>query len=180
MGGPVTPARKATLVAVAVGVGFLIAFGHYTHLGYVSVVETGGSLRLMDRGFHLRLPWQRVTAYPLRCREVRVEIFDEGPEAKIHFDGVFYMSVRRDSVASLHRAYHGAYVERVISPALSKFLREYGEAYGLWEEDVGPQKVTSTVLAHIEPEAGRHGINVTQMWLRSFEVDRTADTLNPF
>ena len=171
-----TPARKATLVAVAAGVGFLATFGHYTHIGYVGVVESGNSLRLMNRGFHLRLPWQRVTSYPLRYREVRVEIFDDGPEAKIHFDGVLFLNVNPDSVPSLHRAYHGAYVERVISPALSKFLRDYGEGYGLWEDDVGPQKVTSTILGYIEPEAGRHGINVTQMWLRSFEVERTSAT----
>jgi hypothetical protein len=176
MGGRLTRARKATLVAVAIGVGLLATFGYYTHTGYVAVVESADSLRLLDRGFHLRLPWQHVSVYPLRCREVQIEIFDEGPEARIHFDGVFYVSVCRDSVASLQRAYHGAYMGKVVSPMLSKFLREYGEAYGLWEDDAAPQEVTSAVLDYLGPRAGRYGINVTQVWLRSFEVERTSVT----
>jgi hypothetical protein len=171
-----TPAGKATILSIAVAFGLLAAFGHYTHRGYIGVVGSADALRFMGHGFHLRPPWQRVTSYPLQCREVRVEIFDEGPEAKIHFDGVFFMSICRDSVASLHRAYRGAYVERVISPMLAKFLREYGEGYGLWENDVGPQKVTSAILDYLGPEAGRYGINVAQMWLRSFEVERTSGT----
>jgi len=168
--------RKTLIIAIFTVVGLLVAFGHYTHRGYVSVAETDGSLRLMDHGFHLRAPWHRVTVYPVQCREVRIEIIDEGPDAKIHFDGVFYVGVSRDSIPSLHRAYRGAYVERVISPMLSEFLREYGEAFGLWDDDAGPQKVTGTVLDHVGPAAGEYGINVTNMWLKSFAVERTSGT----
>lgn len=169
---------KTAIVSVAMVAALLAAFGHYTHRGYVSVVESGDSLRLLDHGFHLRFPWQKVTIYPIRCREVRVQIVDEGPDARIDFDGVFYVGVCPDSIPSLHRAYSGAYVERVVSPMLARFLREHGEGYGLWESDAGPQKVTSTVLDYIGPEAGRHGINVTQMWLRSFGVERAPAELN--
>ncbi len=138
--------RKTIIIAVSALAVFLVAFGHYTHRGYLGVLETGESLRLLEHGFHLRAPWHRVTAYPVQCREVRVEIFEEGPEAKIHFDAVLYVGIARDSVISLHRAYDGAYMEKVISPLISSFLRDYGEVYGL------------------------------HMWLRSYEAERTSGT----
>jgi hypothetical protein len=153
-------------------VGFLLSFGHYTHRGYVSVVESGDSLRLIGRGLHLRAPWHRVTVYPVQCREVRVEIFDEGPEADIHFDAVLYIGVCADSIVSLHKAYNGAYVEKVISPMLTEFLREYGEAYGLWESDTGPRRVTGAILDYLGRAGGEYGINVSHMWLRAFEVKK--------
>jgi hypothetical protein len=166
-----TTARKIAIVSVAVVSGFLLSFGHYTHRGYINVVETGGSLRLLDHGLHFRPPWQKVTTYPIRCCDVRVEILDEGPEATIHFEAVFYVSIRRDSIPSLHRAYRGAYMERVVSPMLSRFLRDYGEGYGLWDGDLGPQRIRSIVLDYLAPEAARYGINITEMWLRTFEVE---------
>jgi hypothetical protein len=169
-------ARKAIIVAVCAGTAFLLAFGHYTHRGYVSVVDDEGSLRLLDHGFHLRAPWHRVTTYPIQCREVRVQIFEEGPDVKIHFDGVLYVGIAPDSVVSLHRAYRGAYMEKVISPAISGFLRDTGEAYGLWEEDVPLQRVTAVMLGLLGTEGGKYGINVTHIWLRSYEVERTART----
>ena len=70
-------------------------------------------------------------------------------------------------------------MEEVISPMLSEFLREYGEGYGLWADDVGSQKVTGVILDHLGQAAGKYGINVTQMWLRDFEVERTPGDLHP-
>lgn len=169
-------ARKAIIIAVAAVAVSLLVFGHYTHRGYVGVLEAGDSLRLLDHGLHLRAPWHRVTTYPIQCGEVRVEIFDEGPDAKIHFDAVLYIGIARDSVVSLHRAYDGAYVEKVVSPLISSFLRDYGDAYGLWDDDVGPQKVTGVILDLLGPEAGKYGINMTNMWLRSYEAERTSGT----
>ena len=169
-------ARKAIIAGVLAGAAFLLAFGHYTHQGYVNVVDAGESVRLLDHGFHLRLPWHRVTTYPIRCRETHVQIFEEGPDVKIHFDGVLYVGIAPDSVLSLHRAYKGAYMEKVISPIISDFLRNQAEAYGLWEEDVGPQRVTAVMLDLLGIEGGKYGINVTDMWLRSYEAERTTGT----
>ena len=169
-------AKKTIIVSICAVAAFLLAFGHYTHRGYVGVLEAGDSLRLLEHGFHIRAPWHRVTPYPVQCRETRVEIFEEGPEVKIHFDAVLYVGITRDSVVSLHRAYDGAYMEKVISPLISSFLRDYGDAYGLWEEDVGPQKVTGVMLDLLGPEAGKYGINVTHMWLRDYEAERTSGT----
>ena len=169
-------AKKTLIIVISAVAILLVAFGQYTHRGYVSVVESGDSLRLLEHGFHLRAPWHRVTAYPVQCREVRVEIFDDGPGAKIHFDAVLYIGIARDSIVSLHRAYDGAYVEKVISPILSEFLREYGEVYGLWDDDAGPQRVTAVVLDHLGRAAGEYGINVSHMWLRDFEVERSTGT----
>lgn len=169
--------KKTLIMTVCVLAGLLAAFGQYTHRGYVSVVESDDSLRLLGHGFHLRAPWHRVTAYPVQCREVHVEIFDEGPEAEIHFDAVLYVGVRRDSIVALHKAYHGAYVEKVISPMLSEFLREQGEAHGLWDPEAGSQRVTGVVLDHLGKASTEHGINVSHMWLRSFEVERTDASL---
>lgn len=166
-------ARKAIIVAVCAGAVFVAAFGHYTHRGYVGVLEHGESLKVLGHGFHLKAPWDRVTPYPIRCREMRVEIFEEGPEAKIHFDAVLYVCIAPDSVISLHRAYGGAYMEKVVSPMISTFLRDYGAAYGLWEEDVGSHKVTAVMLDHLGREGWRYGINITNMWLRSYEAERT-------
>ncbi len=168
--------RKTIIIAVSALAVFLVAFGHYTHRGYLGVLETGESLRLLEHGFHLRAPWHRVTAYPVQCREIRVEIFEEGPDAKIHFDAVLYVGIARDSVISLHRAYDGAYMEKVISPLISSFLRDYGEVYGLLDDDVGPQKVTGLMLDLLGTEGGKYGINVSHMWLRSYEAERTSGT----
>ena len=164
--------RKAIIVGIFAGAAFLLTFGHYTHQGYVNVVDAGDSVRLLDHGFHLRAPWHRVTTYPIRCREMRVQVFEENPDVKIHFDGVLYVGIARDSVASLHRAYKGAYMEKVISPVISDFLRTQAEAYGLWEEDVESQRVTAVMLDLLGVEGGKHGINVTNMWLRSYEAER--------
>jgi hypothetical protein len=169
-------ARKTIIVGVCAGVAFLLAFGHYTHRGYVNVVDARESLRLLEHGFHLRAPWHRVTTYPIQCRQVRVQVFEESPDVKIHFDGVLFVGIARDSVVSLHRAYQGAYMEKVISPMISRFLRDRAEAHGLWEEDVGPQKVTAVMLDLLGTEGGKHGINVTHMWLRSYEAERTTGT----
>jgi hypothetical protein len=169
---------KTAIVSIVAVAALLAVFGHYTHRGYVSVVGSGDSLRLLGHGFHLRAPWHRVTVYPIRCREVRVQIVDEGPDARISFDGVFYVAVCPDSIPSLHKAYGGAYVERVVSPMLARFLREYGEGYGLWESDAGPQKITSSIIDYIGPEAHRYGINISRMWLRSFDVERAPAELD--
>lgn len=169
-------ARNAIIVGICAGVASLLTFGHYTHQGYVNVVDAGDSIRLLDHGLHLRAPWHRVTTYPIRCRETRVQIFEEGPDVKIHFDGVLYVGIAPDSVLSLHRAYEGAYMEKVISPMISDFLRNRAEAYGLWEEDVGPQRVTAVMLDLLGTEGGKYGINVTTMWLRSYEAERTSGT----
>jgi hypothetical protein len=169
-------ARKATILAVFAGAAFLLAFGHYTHQGYVNVVDAGDSFRMLEHGFHLRAPWHHVTTYPIRCREMRVQVFEEGSEVKIHFDGVLYVGIARDSVASLHRAYHGAYMEKVVSPMISSFLRNQAEAYGLWEEDVEPQRVTAVMLDLLGAEGGKYGINISHMWLRAYEAERTTAT----
>jgi hypothetical protein len=173
-----SPARKTTIISASAVLVFLVAFGHYTHGGYLGVVETGGGFRLLDHGFHLRPPWAKVTMYPLRCREVRLEILSEVPGATIHFDGVLLVSVRADSVPSLHKAYQGAYMERVVSPMLSEFLRDHSEGYGLWD-DTSPQKVTSVVMDFLGPEAAEYGVNITQIWLRSFDVERAPGALQP-
>jgi hypothetical protein len=168
-------AKKAIIIAVFAGAAFLVTFGHYTHSGYVNVVDGGGPLRVFEHGFHLRAPWHRVTTYPIRCREVRVQIFEESPDVKIHFDAVLYVGVARDSVISLHRAHDGAYMEEVVSPLISDFLRDYGEAYGLWDEDVSRQRVTGIMLDLLGTEGGKHGINISHMWLRSYEAERTTE-----
>ena len=169
-------ARKAIIVGIIAGAAFLLAFGHYTHRGYVNVVDAGDSVRLLDHGLHLRAPWHPVTTYPIQCREIRVQIFEEGSDVKIHFDAVLFVGIAPDSVASLHRAYQGAYMEKVISPMISDFLRNRAEAYGLWEEDVGPQRVTAVMLDLLGTEGGKYGINISHMWLRSYDAERTAGT----
>lgn len=168
--------KKLLTVLICVVIGFLAAFGHYVHRGYVNVLETGDSLKLLRHGFHLRAPWHRVTAYPLQCREFRVEILEAGPDARIHFDAVLYVSVSPDSVIPLHNAYGGAFVDSVVSPMISSFLMDYGDAYGLLDSDVGSQKVTGVILDFLGREGGKHGINVTNMWLRSYEAERTPGT----
>jgi hypothetical protein len=165
--------RKAIIVGILVGAAFLLTFGHYTHRGYINVVDTEGPLRLLEHGFHLRAPWHDVTTYPIQCREVRVQVFEENPDVNIHFDGVLYVGIARDSVASLHRTYQGAYMEKVISPIISDFLRNQAEGYGLWEEDVASQRVTAVMLDLLGTEGGKYGINVPNMWLRSYEAERT-------
>jgi hypothetical protein len=161
--------KKIIIIVVLAAIGCLVAFSQYVHRGYMGVVESGDSLRLLDHGFHLRAPWNKVTIYPTQSREVHLQTFDDGPQGSLHLDAVFLLSVCPDSLPYLHRAYHGAYMERLISPLVVEFLREYGDAYGIWQGDHDNEKVAEAISQRLNSSA-THGINVYSVWLRTLEV----------
>jgi hypothetical protein len=154
-----------------VAIGFLVLFGQYVHRGYLGVMGSGEDLRLLDHGLHLRAPWKRVTIYPIRCREIHLETFGEVRQGKIHFDGVLLLSVDRDSVVSLHRTYHGAYIDRLVSPVVVEFIGDYGDAYGVWHGQYNRQQVTEALADHLNSALAGSGINVINLWLRSLEAE---------
>ena len=161
--------KKVVAIALLVVIACVVAFSQYVHRGYTGVIESGESLRLLDHGFHLRAPWNKVTIYPTRSREVHLQAFDDSPRGSLHLDGVFLLSVCPDSLPALHRTYHGAYVEMLISPLVMEFLREYGDAYGIWQGDFDNREVEKAITQHLNSSA-LHGINFYSLWLRTLEA----------
>lgn len=133
------------------------------------MIQSGESLRLLDHGPHLRAPWQRVTIYPIRSREIRIEALVDGPSGSGHLDAVVLLSVMRDSVSSLHRTYQGAYLEELVSPAAAEYIADYGDAFGIWDGDYDGRDVAKALAEHLDRTLRNHGINVYQVWLRSLD-----------
>jgi hypothetical protein len=158
--------KKSAVVVVLVGIALLIVSGQYVHRGYIGVIQSGESLRLLDHGPHLKAPWQRVTIYPTRSRELRIEASVDGPSGRADFDVVVLLSVVRDSVPSLHMAYQGAYLEELVSPAAAKYISEYGDAFGIWDGDYDSRDVSEAMAEHLDRTLRSRGINVDRVWLR--------------
>jgi hypothetical protein len=151
-------------------VGLLIVSGQYVHRGYMGVIESGGSLRLLEHGFHLRAPWQRTTIYPIQSREVHVETLVDGSQGRVHFDGILLLSVSADSVPTLHAEYGGAYLDGLVAPLIQGYITDYGDAFGVWDEGYDSQELAEALAAHLDSALREHGINVYQARLRSLTV----------
>jgi Tfp pilus assembly protein PilF len=161
--------RKVLIVVVCVAVGATIAFTQYVHRGYVGAIETGGSVKIFDRGFHLRAPWNRVTFYPIQSWDTTIKSSTEGPQGRVNFDLLVSLSVREDQVASLHRSYNGKYVEILVAPLVADFLKRRGDAslasYGSTAVEVGKE-----LVAHLNSALAPYGITAIKAELRSYEV----------
>jgi regulator of protease activity HflC (stomatin/prohibitin superfamily) len=162
--------KKFTIIGVSVAIAFLVTSFRYVHRGYLGVIESGESLRLIGHGPHFRAPWNRVTFYPIQSREMHLETREEGIEGKVEFDIVLLVSISPDSVISLHRAYGGAYMERLISPLIVDFLRQRGEDSQVWYGSSDCEKVGKRILQHLNSTLPDYGITIYRAWLRSFEV----------
>ena len=68
--------KASVIITVCAGVAFIVAFGQYVHRGYMAVVGHDERMRLLDHGFHLRAPWNRVTIYPVQCRAIHLEMIE--------------------------------------------------------------------------------------------------------
>ena len=145
---------------VFVAIAVIVASGQYVHRGYVAVIESGDALRILDHGPHLKAPWHRATVYPIQSRSIHLETRYDGPMGKTHFDAILLLSVRRDSIAMLHRAYRGAFVEQLVSPAVEEFLRDYGDAYGIGDGEYRRQEVSEAITRHLNLALQEHGINI--------------------
>jgi hypothetical protein len=166
----VQPKKPTIVVIVCVAIAILIASGQYVHRGYLGVVESGNSLRLLDHGLHLKAPWQRTTIYPIQCREVHVEALAVGSQGQVHFAGILLLSVATDTIPALHMEYSGAYLDSLVSPAIGDYILGYGEAFGIWDERYEGKEVAEALADHLDSELHKHGINVYQVWLRSLTV----------
>jgi hypothetical protein len=162
--------RKFIIVLVCLVVALVLISVQYVHTGYVGVIESGETLRLLDRGFHLRPPWKNVTFYPVRGHEIHLEGYEEGLKGKVEFDFVLVLSVCPDSIASLHKAYNGDYLERLVSPLVAEFLREHGDAPTIWSDDQQGESMAVAILHYLNSRVASHGINVFSVWSASFYV----------
>jgi len=166
----VSKSKKVVIIAVCVGIASVVTSVRYVHRGYVGVVECGDTLRLLDHGLHLKAPWSRLTFYPVRSTQIHLEASHEGPEGKVQFDIVVILSVRRDSIASLHETYRGAYVERLISPLVVDFLREHEKVSATWHDGTRREDIAKEIVERLNSTVAVYGINVYRAWLMSFEV----------
>jgi tetratricopeptide (TPR) repeat protein len=162
--------KKTIMIVVCVAVVLAAAFTQYVHRGYVGVTESGGSIRLMDRGLHLRVPWHRVTFYPIQCSSTTIKSFTEGPLGRIEFDLILEMSVCRESVVSLHRSYHGRYVEALLVPLVADLLRRRQDSPGGHAGGRNPMAVDTEMVSNLNASLGEYGINVYRAYLQSFDV----------
>jgi hypothetical protein len=151
------------------------AFMQYVHRGYVGVIDTQDSPKVLRPGFHFRPPWVRVTYYPVVTHEVAIKTSSEGSRGKCKFDVSLQLSVMPDSVASLHKAYGGRYVESLITPLVADFLLCRGSAAEGWSPEA--EKVGKALTAHINTAVNPYGIYVYAIWVRTFEVETNLKTM---
>jgi hypothetical protein len=171
--------KKVVIVTVCVAIAAIIASGQYVHRGYVGVIESGDDLRLLDHGPHLKAPWQRATIYPIQSRDVHLEAYYDGPMGKTHFDAILLVSICRDSVRTLHREYRGAYVERLVSPCVADFIRDYGDAYGIGDGRWRRQEVGEAIAGYLNLTLAEDGINICLVRPVAIEIvdDQEGDTI---
>ena len=172
--------KVGVIVAVCAVIALLATSVTYVHRGYVGVVESGESLRLLDRGPHLKVPGERVTFYPVRYQQVHLRVSDQGLQGTVDLDVVLLVSVSPDSIPSLHRTYHGAYMERLVSPLIVEFLRQRGDASRDWTDGIGSEKEAGKIIEHLHSTVSPHGVNVLRGWIRSYEVvtNREVDSMS--
>ena len=171
--------KRIVIVAVCAAIAVIIALGQYVHRGYVGVIESGEGLRLLDHGPHLKAPWQRATIYPIQSRDVHLEAYYDGPMGRTHFDAILLLFVCRDSIHTLHRAYGGAYVERLVSPSVADFLRDYGDAYGIGDGRWQRQEVGEAIAEYLNLALAEDGITVCLVRPVAIEIvdDLRGDTV---
>jgi hypothetical protein len=150
------------------------AFILYVHRGYVGVTGSRSSPEVLRPGFHFRAPWVRVTYYPIITREIAIKTSSEGSRGKCKFDMSLQLSVMPDSVASLHKAYGGRYVESLITPLVADFLLCRGSAVEGWSPEA--EKVGKALTAHINSAVNPYGIYIYSIWMRTFEVETDLKT----
>jgi hypothetical protein len=162
--------RRITVILVGVVIGLVAAFTQYVHQGYLGVVEGSRPPRLLGRGLHIRAPWRHVVFYPIRGTSIGIKTMWEGPSGKIKADVTLDMSVCRDSVASLHTAYGGEYIEALVVPRVNEFLRLRGDAWGDWQKGSDVNAIGKNMVMYLNASLASRGITVYDAWLRSFEV----------
>lgn len=161
--------KKTVAILACACAALAVACTQYVHRGYVGVTDAGGAIRLMDRGFHLRAPWHRVTFYPIVTRPVAVKSSLTGPRGKTDFDLTLEMRVQRDSVPPLHRNYRGRHIEVLVVPLVTAFLERRG---GAASHDYGPEAAAmgKEIATLLDCSLRGHGIGVFSAELRSCEV----------
>lgn len=166
--------RRMLIIATCAALFAVFAFTLYVHSGYVGVIEANGSIRVMGHGPHLRPPWDRVTLYPSRAHEIAIKTTANGPQGKCTFDISLDMSVCPDSIASLHRSFHGEFMESLVSPVVAASLIRRGNASGSW--DYGEcEKMGKKIVGDLNSSLNQYGIFVYGASLRSFEVVMSPD-----
>jgi hypothetical protein len=110
-----------------------------------------------------------VTFYPVMTREIAIGKASEGSRGRCKFDVTLLLSVCPDSVVSLHKAYHGRYVESAITPLVEDFLLSRGTGSGGW----GPEgeKVAKELAPYLNGALNPSGVYVYSAEVRSFEVE---------
>jgi hypothetical protein len=162
--------RIIILASIAAAIAFLVTCVTYVHRDYVGVTGSGDSIRLLGHGPHLRIPGQDVIFYPLRYQQVHLRVSDRRLEGSVDLDMVLFVSVCRESIPSLHRAYDGDYVQRLISPLIVDYLLRRGEVSRSWIDGIGSEDEANELVAYLNSAVADHGVNVTRGWIRSYEV----------
>jgi hypothetical protein len=159
---------KPVVIAICVALIVAFAFVQYVHRGYVGATGTQMSPRVLRPGFHVRPPWAHVTYYPVFAHEVAIKTDWEGSRGKCRFDLTLQLSVTPDSVASLHRAYGGRYVESLITPLVADFLLSRGTSGGAWGPEA--EEAGKALGGHLNTVLNPYGVYIYYVEIRTFEV----------
>jgi hypothetical protein len=176
---PIIGADMRTKIVLGMGcaaLAVIVAFTQYIHTGYVGVIGSRDHVRVMGHGPHLRAPWAPVALYPIRPHEIAIKNSSEGPGGKCSFEVSLQLAVLPDSVADLHRAFQGKYVESLVTPVMTDFLLRRGNASGSWFEGEC-EEIGKEMAAHLNSRLGQYGIVIYAAWLRSFEISRPSEPL---
>lgn len=160
---------KRVVIGICAGIVAVFAFTQYVHQGYLGVTGTQESPKVLRPGFHFRPPWVRTSYYPVIAREVAIKTSWQGSRGKCKFDLSLELSVAPDSVASLHRAYGGRYIESLITPLVADFLLSRGTAVDGWNSEA--EEVAKALAARANSVLNAYGIYIYDIWLRNFEVE---------
>jgi hypothetical protein len=162
--------RTIATVLICVAAGFAALSIQYVHSGYLGVVDGSSPSRLLDRGLHLRAPWQRVIFYPTQGGSVGIATESSGPSGTMRAEVTVVLSVRPDSVESLHRAYRGQYLQALVVPAVNEFLSLRADTWADWQDQSVANTIDGDLAAYLNATLSKHGVAVFQTWVESFDV----------
>jgi hypothetical protein len=164
---------KRVVIGTCAALILAFAFTQFVHRGYLGVIDTASSPKILRPGLHFRPPWVRVTFYPVVTHEIAIGTTSEGSRGKCKFDLSLHLSVMPDSVASLHKAYGGRYVGSAITPLVTDFLLRRGRGAEGWSPEA--EKVGKDLVAHLNAALNPSGVFIYGAWVRSFEVETSLE-----
>ncbi len=138
--------------------------------GKVGALEDDGQIRIVDSGLHFRLPWKRVSLYPVEPSPVEIRASSPAPGGKFETRVDLDISVDRREVTALHRSYGATYVDDLITPLVTEYLRRKLDVSGSYPEERLGGEIGEDILAVLNGALGSYGITCHSLSFQAFEL----------